>query len=128
MTQTGFPLSESAPDTLDERVTTDERDVNVGRTERMLSLATGAVLALYGASRKSIPGAALALFGGGLIYRGATGHCHGYAAMGVNTARSDATPQDYFERGIHVEECYTINRRPWELYEFWRNFENLPRI
>src|SRR5689334_10208777 len=27
-----------------------------------------------------------------------------------------------------VEQCITINRLPQELYQFWRNFENLPRF
>ena len=27
-----------------------------------------------------------------------------------------------------VEQCLTINRSPEELYQFWRNFENLPRF
>ena len=31
-------------------------------------------------------------------------------------------------RGIHLEESVTVNRTPWELYEFWRNLENLPRF
>jgi uncharacterized membrane protein len=31
-------------------------------------------------------------------------------------------------KGVKVEECITINRSPAELFAFWRNFENLPRI
>ena len=27
-----------------------------------------------------------------------------------------------------VEQCVTIHRSPEELYQFWRNFENLPRF
>jgi uncharacterized membrane protein len=30
--------------------------------------------------------------------------------------------------GIRVERSVTINRSPVELYQFWRNFENLPRV
>lgn len=29
---------------------------------------------------------------------------------------------------IHVERSIRINRSPEELYQFWRNFENLPRF
>jgi uncharacterized membrane protein len=32
------------------------------------------------------------------------------------------------EQGIHVEKSITINRSPAEIYQFWRNFENLPRF
>jgi len=30
--------------------------------------------------------------------------------------------------GIKTEICFTINRPPGELFAFWRNFENLPRV
>jgi uncharacterized membrane protein len=29
---------------------------------------------------------------------------------------------------IHVERSIRIDRSPEELYQFWRNFENLPRF
>lgn len=32
------------------------------------------------------------------------------------------------EKGIHVVKAVTINRPPEELYQFWHNFENLPRF
>ena len=31
-------------------------------------------------------------------------------------------------KGIRVETAVTINRMPEELFAFWRNFENLPRV
>jgi uncharacterized membrane protein len=31
-------------------------------------------------------------------------------------------------KGIKVETAVTINRSPGELFAFWRNFENLPRV
>ncbi|MGZ9125007.1 MAG: YgaP family membrane protein, partial [Candidatus Binatia bacterium] len=49
--------------------------VNVPQPERIGSIAAGAGLLLYGASRKSLGGALIALLGGALIHRGATGHC-----------------------------------------------------
>ena len=30
--------------------------------------------------------------------------------------------------GIHVEEAVTVSRPPFEVFRFWRNFENLPRF
>ena len=107
-------------------------DVNVGQTERTISAVAGGALALAGLSRGSLGGLALAALGGGLIYRGVTGHCPAYNAMGVNTIEPDtddgATPEEYFHRGIHVEQSMTIERTPWDLYSFWRNFENLSRF
>jgi uncharacterized membrane protein len=106
------------------------RGVNVAQTERVISSVAGGTLALAGLRMRSLPGLLLAALGGGLVYRGVTGHCPTYEALGVNTAEDSAgaKPEDYFERGIHVEQCFTINRTPWDLYQFWRNFENLPKF
>ena len=62
--------------------------VNVGETERMVSLVGGGSLMLYGINRGTLPGMALAVLGGALVYRGATGHCGWYQALGISTAPS----------------------------------------
>jgi uncharacterized membrane protein len=59
---------------------------NVGEAERLLSLIGGGALAAFGLMRGGLAGLALGLVGGGLLYRGATGHCHLYGALGVSTA------------------------------------------
>ena len=105
--------------------------VNVAQTERVVSTVVGGAIALAGLKMRSLPGLLLAAVGGGLVYRGVTGHCHMYNALGVNTAEDEhagARPEDYFERGIHVEESMTVERSPWDLYSFWRNFENLAQF
>src|SRR4051812_10392250 len=89
--------------------------INIGTTERALSTAIGAILAAAGISRRSVPGLIVAAIGGGLIYRGVSGHCHMQAALGVD--RASARPEDYFNYGIHIENSITINRTPWDLYE-----------
>jgi uncharacterized membrane protein len=101
---------------------------NVNDNERLISGAIGGALTLFGLSRRSIPGLIMAGVGGGLVYRAATGYCPAYGALGIDTREGQARPEDYFDRGIHVEQVFTINKTPWELYEYWRNFENLPRI
>jgi len=101
--------------------------VNVGEDERTVSVAAGAILALLGLSRRSLPGLLVAGVGGALVYRGVTGRCHTYSALGINTAAAPE-PAEIADRGIHVEEAFLINRTPEELYQYWRNFENLPRI
>jgi uncharacterized membrane protein len=98
------------------------REQNVGATERWGSVIGGAALAAYGLKRRSLGGAALALFGGGLIYRGVTGHCQLYQALGIDTSRDGAA------QVIEVEKAITIDKSPEELYRFWRQFENLPRV
>ena len=108
--------------------------VNLSTTERQASVVGGVGLVLFGLGRRSNFGALIALLGGGLIYRGVTGHCPGYAALGKDTARtgrashSAAEPRDYFENGVHVEQSVNVKRPAADLFRFWRNFENLPRF
>jgi len=102
---------------------------NVGERERWISSIGGGALALYGLKRGGLGGAVLLALGGGLIYRGYSGHCSAYESLGINTATdAPAPPEAYFERGIHVNESVTIDKRPWDLYAFWKDFENLPRF
>ena len=103
------------------------RLINVGPGERKLCTIAGAALALLGLKRRGLPGLAIAGLGGGLLYRGLTGHCAIYERMGISTAEP-AEPSEYFVRGIHIRASEVIRQSPDELYRFWRNFENLPRI
>jgi hypothetical protein len=59
---------------------------NISDNERTLSLVGGGALALYGLSTRS---PLLALAGGYLAYRGYSGHCALYEALGIDTARPD---------------------------------------
>ena len=117
--------------------------INVGRTERWLSVIAGGALALYALKRRTPAGGAAALTGSVLLHRGATGHCHLYQALGVNRAGrhagelgtgvmadrgSDTRARLGGSRGTHVDEAVTINRPVAEVYRFWRSFENLPRF
>jgi len=111
----------------------DQSSRNVGETERWISGIGGGALAVYGLTRGSLGGVALALIGASLIHRGATAHCNVYDAMGVSTAEGEGLRRRRgvsvsAERGIKVEKSVTINSTPAELYKFWRNFENLPRF
>lgn len=114
--------------------------VNVGQNERWLSLIAGGLLALYGIKRRETPGGAAALAGAMFLYRGTTGHCSMYQALGVNSAEgttgsaafadrgSDTRQQLGGARGIHVDESITLDKPIAEVYKFWRNFENLPKF
>jgi Protein of unknown function (DUF2892) len=59
---------------------------NISETERWVSVAAGAVMTAYGASRRRAGGWALAGLGALLVRRGITGHCHTYDILGMNTA------------------------------------------
>ena len=64
----------------------DHSEVNINNTERQFSLIGGTVLAVCGLLRGSVSGLVLAAIGGGLIYRGASGHCHLYEALDYSSA------------------------------------------
>jgi uncharacterized membrane protein len=100
--------------------------INVGGIERKVSLAAGALLAGIGLSRRNLPGLAIAAIGGGLIYRGATGHCNTYQALGIDTA--DEAAKRRAAEGFHVVHSTNVNKSPQELYEYWRKLDNLPSI
>jgi uncharacterized membrane protein len=103
-----------------------ESHINVGVTERNISLAVGSLLALVGLARRDLPGLLIAAFGGGVLYRGATGHCYTYQALGIDTAAEGAKQKD--SKGLHVVHSCLVGKSPRELYERWRNLENLPNI
>lgn len=106
-----------------------QSNINLNDTERWVSNFAGGGLAVFGLKQGGWKGYALALLGGGLIYRGLKGHCQLYSALGINTAggKGRAASVKHGE-GIRIEKSVTINKSPEELYQFWRNFENLPRF
>ncbi|MFO0887815.1 MAG: SRPBCC family protein [Isosphaeraceae bacterium] len=107
----------------------DPRAVNVGETERWMSVAGGAALAVLGLARRSLGGLGLAAIGGALIHRGLTGHCRAYQALGVDTSCDRGAENSVkAQHGVRIEESVTVYRPREELYRFWRNFANLPRI
>jgi Inner membrane protein YgaP-like, transmembrane domain len=62
---------------------------NVGQIDRCTSAALGGALAAYGVSRDSFVGRALLIgLGAGLLYRGLSGYCPLYRALGIDTRGS----------------------------------------
>ncbi|MCC6492819.1 MAG: SRPBCC family protein [Pirellulales bacterium] len=104
------------------------------KAERLLSAAAGSMLALAGLRRRDVPGTLLAGFGAALIYRGASGRVPLSRALGYSTAGhspdalADRSAHRGAELGVHVRQSLLINKSPEELYDFWRNFENLPQV
>jgi uncharacterized membrane protein len=102
---------------------------NVGEAERFASVLGGGLLALYGMFRGSPGGLLLTALGGGLLYRGLSGHCPLYQAMGVSTTEKHGPATSVpAGKGVKVEKTVVINRPAAELYRFWRNLSNLPRF
>jgi uncharacterized membrane protein len=95
-----------------------QENPSLSETERWGSLITGGAMVLMGLSQRSLRGALMALAGGGLAYHGATGQ------KGLSQQISEKTGLD---QNIRVEKTVSIlTKSPEELYQFWRNFENLP--
>jgi len=90
---------------------------NVSPAERRLSLAAG-IAAVFAAAE--------------LLYRGITGFCPIYSALGVSTADNGEEHNDGasvpYGKGVRAEETVMVARPASELYEFWRRLDTLPRF
>src|SRR5688572_15532758 len=106
------------------------RMANVGPGERLCAAAAGAALGVASlmGRRTSLAGLAGAAV---LLGRAATGYCPVYHVLGIDRTRPAGRPapaEEYYERSIHVEESITIDRPAQELFDFWRDFTNLPKF
>lgn len=104
--------------------------VNMGQTERWVSVALGGALLSLGLKQGIREGLMLAVTGGALVYRGATGQCPLYKVAGIDTSTGRPRPVVSVPhgRGVKIESSVLINKPPEELYRYWRAFENLPRF
>ena len=108
----------------------EENQINVGKTERLVSGVAGAALIAMALRRKRLRPILLPV-GGNLISRAVTGRCPINRALGRNTARGKrASPVASVARGegIKVERTVLVSRPAPEVYRFWRQLENLPRF
>ena len=86
----------------------------------------GGALVLYGLRRGSKAGAALALCGAELACRGLTGRS-AYCFLQDDSREQEGQRATIpYRRGIRVDEAVTINQPLEPLYQFWRQFDNLP--
>lgn len=90
---------------------------NVGPLERGLSLMLGAITGSAAARRRSPGAVLLGLAGGYLVYRGVSGRCVLYRALGVTGS----------EVGRTVSACsqITVQRSAEDVYSFLRDLGNL---
>src|SRR6187397_833834 len=94
---------------------------NVGEAERVASALGGAALLGYGLTCRGLLGVLLPLGGAALIFRGVTGSCGCYAALGINTNqdRSERTGVEA-TAGHKLVDSVTVNASPDETFRFWR--------
>jgi uncharacterized membrane protein len=97
------------------------RSVDLDQPGRLASTAAGGLLLLIGLRNPSPVRLLLGLVGLGLIYQGAAGR---------NVIESVRTGQPLVAEpnGLRVKKSVTVNRPQAELYEYWRDLENLPRF
>ncbi|MBC7849814.1 MAG: SRPBCC family protein [Chitinophagaceae bacterium] len=93
--------------------------VNVGKTERVVSLLGGSLLLLDSLFNSRFRGFKV-ITAGYLMYRGISGNCPAYSIAGKDSWRQ------YTNANVRVS--MRIERSPSSLYQLWRNFENLPRF
>jgi len=114
---------------------------NVSDPERAVSAAVGGLFVASGLKKRGLGGLLLAVVGAELVRRGATGHCMLYDAIGFSSTdgdnqsdpahRSDvrsAAATVNARKSIKVERSITIRKPAQEMYEFWRDFSNLPQV
>jgi uncharacterized membrane protein len=89
--------------------------IDVVQAERWGGLLAGGSLALFGLTRRNSHGLALAAAGAALIAKGLVGSR--FLAATASGAKR-----------VSVERAVTINRPVEELYRYWRDFRNLPRV
>lgn len=98
---------------------------NVGDAERLGTAFAGGALVVSGLAlgiyRRSILGYALAALGAGLSARSVTGYCPVYAALGTNRRTGPVKP-------VMIEESIVVARSTADVYAFWRDLRNLPRV
>lgn len=104
---------------------------NVGGSERLASAVAGGLLALWGFRRRGTFGYGAAALGAELLYRGVSGHCVAYSAMGIST--NEARPRDTrvdidHSRSVDVRHAIHVARPRDELYAIWRDFSTLPQF
>lgn len=96
--------------------------INVSWPERMISTTIGALLFTNGVGNLfSKPSSAIlkTVLGGYLMYRGASGNCMLYSLLGNN--------QNQVHSGsVNIRTTMVVNKPRHEVYQFWRNLENLP--
>ncbi len=93
-----------------------EENIDTNEPEHWASLIGGSALVLIGLQQRSLRGAIMALAGGGLVYKAAT----------KQSTIKQAQEALGLDQTIKVEKTVTINKPAAELYEFWRDFANLP--
>jgi uncharacterized membrane protein len=98
-------------------------EVSVRQLENWTALSGGALLLMFGATRRDRVGALAAVASAPLLYRGLTGE------WPIANGRSDDTRTALAgDRGLRVRESIRLEMPLEEVFRFWRRLDNLPRF
>jgi uncharacterized membrane protein len=118
-----------------KRETDGVHEIALNKQERQISVLGGGVLAAVGVMglvNGKLPSAILAALGSAIIYTGIKGEVPFITGSGdyINNGKSSLSRQVSVPHGagIKVVRSITVNRPAAELYQFWRNFDNLARF
>jgi uncharacterized membrane protein len=92
---------------------------NVGKLERIGSILAGTALMYKGFKNNNKYKIPIAIAGGYLLFRGATGHCDLYSVAGKHKLPDTV-------KNINILTVVHVNKGRQEVYDFWRKLSNLP--
>jgi len=98
--------------------------INVSWNERVVSAGLGGYLlgaGIKNLGRKPIKGIIQTLLGTYFLYRGSSGNCMLYSALGKD---ADA----HHAESVNIRTSMKVDKPRQEVYQFWRRLENLPRF
>src|ERR1700730_9748277 len=96
--------------------------INVDWPERVVSAGAGGYLLAAGLrnlGRRPIKGLIQTVLGGFFLYRGSSGNCPVYTALGKEEGVHHA-------ESVNIRTSLLVERPRLEVYYFWRQLENLP--
>jgi uncharacterized membrane protein len=96
--------------------------VNVGNAERLLSLIAAGTLVFITVKENKPLFLSLLMPTAYLLFRGITGYDPINAKLKRNTVKNEK------DLSLTITQKETINKPVEEVYEFWKNFENLPKV
>lgn len=104
--------------------------INLSTPERVVSLIGGISTIVFGVTRRASLRPLLLAVGSYLSYRAVTGYCHITSRLGLSSLPRPKPEHVTIphEKGIRVDKSIIVNRSANDLYLYWRNLENLPRI
>jgi uncharacterized membrane protein len=116
--------------TMEIEVEDNRTAVNIGDAERLVSGVLGGWMIVRGLAKPSLKGLVLMGSGIALVCRAATGRSRLYRRLHISGAvrgRRESASIPY-QTGVKVEEAVTVAKPAEELYQFWKNPENLSRF